>query len=359
MSWISKLKRSPTRVTLLFIVIGGVLFYLLSSPLSPFFAAIVIAYLLNEPVNRLEFLGIPRVVAITFLFILIAGLLIIVLFWLLPLFIQQLTNLLADIPSYTREVRRYILEFQEKHEEFINTTYGQQILDRMSAETEKVIANLISFVLTAITGAISNVVDQLIIVFLVFFFLKDKDLLKAWAIGHLPGNRDLILNILYDIDKQMGNFVKGKLAVVVILWGFITMAFSLSGLNYSFFWGFLTGLSTLVPYFGPVVVSIPIFLVAFLQFGTLWGFAKISLIYIVFQAIEGNILTPLITGKTTQIHPIAIILSILVCNHLWGFWGVVFSVPFAIFVKSILTHAGATWFMERHLPVHPERHLTK
>jgi putative permease len=347
MGLISKIKQSPTNITLFFILIGGIVFYFFSSPLNPFFAAIVIAYILNEPVSRLEALHVPRILAIALVFILIAGLLIIVLFWLLPLFIQQLTNLLADIPFYTREVRRYIVEFQEQHQEFINTTYGQQILDRISTETEKVIANFISFVLSAITGAISNVIDQLIIMFLAFFFLKDKDLLRTWLIRNLPNNQELTYRILYDIDKQMGNFIKGKLAVIMILWGFTTIAFSLSGLNYSLFWGFLTGLSTLVPYFGPIIVGIPIFLVAFLQFGTLWGFAKISLIYIIFQTIEGNILTPFITGKTTHIHPIAIIVSILICNYLWGFWGVVFSVPFTIFIRSIFVHTRAMWSEEK------------
>jgi putative permease len=153
---------------------------------------------------------------------------------------------------------------------------------------------------------------------------------------------------LYDMDKQMGNFVRGKLAVVMILWGFTTVAFSLSGLNYPLFWGFLTGLSTLVPYFGPIIVSIPIFLVAFLQFGTWWGFVKIGLIYVGFQTIEGNILTPFITGKTTHIHPTLIILSILICNYLWGFWGVVFSVPLTIFIKSVLTQVIATWEVEKN-----------
>ncbi|HWP46236.1 MAG TPA: AI-2E family transporter [Candidatus Limnocylindrales bacterium] len=345
---VSKLKLSPTLVTLFFIFMGGVLFYFFSSPLRPFLAAMVVAYLLNEPVTRLELLGIPRILAITLVFILIIGFLIIVLFWLLPLFIEQLTNLLQDIPFYTREVRQYILDFQARHQEVINTTYGQQVLDRISAETEKVIANFISLVLAAITGAITNVVDQLVIMFLVFFFLKDKDLFWTWLTRHLPGNQELVLNILYDIDRQMGNFVRGKLAVIMILWGFTTVAFSLSGLNYSLFWGFLTGLSTLVPYFGPIIVSIPIFLVAFLQFGTWWGFVKIGLIYIGFQTIEGNILTPFITGKTTHIHPAIIILSILICNYLWGFWGVVFSVPLTIFIKSVLTQVIATWEVEKN-----------
>lgn len=348
MTLTTRIRKSPTALTLFLILIGGILFYFLSSPLAPFFAAIVVAYLLNGPVNYLESLRIPRIVAITLIFIVIMALLIIVLFWLLPLFIQQLTNLLADIPFYTREIRAYIYELQEQHQEFINTTYGQQILDRVSTETEKLIADFISLVLSAITGTISNVVNQLIIIFLAFFFLKDKDYLRTWFVKYLPGNRELVLNILYDIDKQMGNFVRGKLAVILILWGFTTVAFSLTGLNYSLFWGFLTGLSTLVPYFGPIVVSIPIFLVAFLQFGTLWGLIKISLIYIIFQTIEGNILTPFITGKTTHIHPIAVILSILICNHLWGFWGVVFSVPIAIFIKSVLTHITEAWAVEKN-----------
>jgi putative permease len=100
--------------------------------------------------------------------------------------------------------------------------------------------------------------------------------------------------------------------------------------------GILTGLSTFIPYIGAIVVAVPVVLTGLLQWGWPVGALGTLAAYMVIQAVDANYLTPVIIGRETNIHPVAIILAILICGALWGFWGVFFAVPIAVIVKSVL-----------------------
>ena len=100
--------------------------------------------------------------------------------------------------------------------------------------------------------------------------------------------------------------------------------------------GVLNGLSVLIPYIGATVVTIPIALVALFQFGLTPEFAWLMSGYLVIQALDGNVLVPLLFSEVVDLHPIAIIVAILVFGGLWGFWGVFFAIPLATLVQAVL-----------------------
>jgi putative permease len=98
----------------------------------------------------------------------------------------------------------------------------------------------------------------------------------------------------------------------------------------------LVGVSVLVPYIGATVVTLPVAVVAYFQWG--WGtdFAVVLIVYGVIQALDGNVLVPLLFSEVVNLHPIAIIVSVLVFGGLWGFWGVFFAIPLATLVNAVL-----------------------
>ena len=98
----------------------------------------------------------------------------------------------------------------------------------------------------------------------------------------------------------------------------------------------IVGLSVIVPYIGATVVTIPVAAVAFFQWGLGPEFTWLIISYLVIQALDGNVLVPWLFGNVVDIHPIAIIISILVFGGIWGFWGVFFAIPLATLVKAIL-----------------------
>jgi len=119
------------------------------------------------------------------------------------------------------------------------------------------------------------------------------------------------------------------------------------GLQYAALLALLVGLSVVVPYIGAVVVTIPVTVVAYFQWG--WGsdLFWLVIIYGIIQTLDGNVLVPLLFSEAVNLHPIAIILAVLVFGGLWGFWGIFFAIPLATLVKALYnawprTDAGET-----------------
>ncbi len=98
----------------------------------------------------------------------------------------------------------------------------------------------------------------------------------------------------------------------------------------------MVGLSVIVPYIGAVVVTVPVALVAFFQWGWSSEFLWLLGVYLIVQGLDGNVLVPLLFSEVVDLHPIAIITAVLVFGGLWGFWGVFFAIPLATVVQSIL-----------------------
>jgi putative permease len=171
----------------------------------------------------------------------------------------------------------------------------------------------------------------------VFFLLMDKRKILDWLSDLLPPTRALATRVWREMDRQIGNYVRGKLAEIVIVGDVTYVAFALMGLKYAVLLAVLVGLSVIVPYIGAVAVTVPVLLIAFFQWG--WGpdFAYIMLAYTVIQVLDGYVLVPLLFSEAVNLHPIAIIVAILLFGGIWGFWGVFFAIPLATLVKVLIT----------------------
>jgi putative permease len=130
--------------------------------------------------------------------------------------------------------------------------------------------------------------------------------------------------------------VRGKVVEIIIVGSVTYVTFMLLGLQYSALLATLVGFSVLVPYVGAAVVTVPIALIAYFQFGWGWDFGQVMIAYAIIQALDGNLLVPLLFSEVVNLHPVAIILAILVFGGLWGFWGIFFAIPLATFVKAVI-----------------------
>jgi putative permease len=112
--------------------------------------------------------------------------------------------------------------------------------------------------------------------------------------------------------------------------------FSYFGLNYKILLAVLVGLSVVVPYVGAIVVTIPVMIIGYVQWGWSSTFGYLSLWYYILQELDANMLIPLLFSEVVKVHPVAIILAILFFGKIWGFWGVFFAIPLATLIKSTL-----------------------
>jgi putative permease len=183
---------------------------------------------------------------------------------------------------------------------------------------------------------IALVIYLILVPLLVFFFLKDKGPILGWLQRYLPKESGLATKVWHEMDHQIGNYVRGKFTEIFIVGGVTYIVFVAMGINYAMLLSVLVGLSVIVPYIGAAVVTIPVAMIGYFQFG--WGadFAYIMLAYGIIQALDGNVLVPLLFSEAVNLHPIAIIVAVLVFGGLWGIWGVFFAIPLATLVKAVL-----------------------
>lgn len=146
----------------------------------------------------------------------------------------------------------------------------------------------------------------------------------------------MIRNISHEMNDQIANYIRGKVIEMLVVGIVSFLVFWFFDLRYSALLALLVGLSVLIPYIGAAAVTIPVVLVAFYQFGTSNEFWYVFVAYLVVQALDGNVLVPLLFSEAVNLHPVAIIVAVLFFGGVWGFWGVFFAIPLATLVKAIV-----------------------
>ena len=257
------------------------------------------------------------------------------LFAVVPLLWGQSLELIQELPNYLAKGQEALMQLPQ-HYPIITEA---QITDVMAIIQKEITAQgqrILSLSISSIPGIITVLVYLILVPLLVFFFLKDKVLIVRWFTGFLPRERGLSTHVWDEVDVQLGNYVRGKFWEILIVGVTTFITFSLMDLKYAILLSVLVGFSVVVPYVGAAVVTVPVALVAYFQWG--WGadFAWLMVAYGIIQALDGNVLVPLLFSEVVNLHPVAIIVAILVFGGLWGFWGVFFAIPLATLVSAIL-----------------------
>ena len=305
--------------------------------LAPALASIVIAYLLEGLVSYLQRYGWPRLVAVLVVYVAFLVFVITLLFGVIPVVSRQVTDLVQQLPSMITSGLVFLGQLPERYPEVISPDQVQQVIGTIRAEITSFGQGVLSWSLASVVGFITLLVYVILVPLLVFFFLKDKELIIAWFMSYLPKHTRIAGTVWHDVDRQISNYVRGKFWEILIVWAATLIGFQVMGLNYAMLLALLVGLSVIIPYIGASVVTIPVLLVGWFQWGWSSEFAWMASVYFIIQALDGNVLVPLLFSEVVNLHPVAIIVAILVFGGLWGFWGVFFAIPLATLVQAILT----------------------
>jgi putative permease len=320
------------------VLVSFVLIYSLSDLLMPVFVSIVIAYLLEGIVNKSEKLQIPRFTAVMLVFSLFVTSLVFLLFILIPIISQQAVELVQQVPDIISHAQTGIMRLPKLYPKLISETKIQEILQVVQRELLSYGQGLLSVSAASVMGLISAMIYLFLVPMMVFFLLKDKELLMTWFMRFMPRERHLSVDVWHEVDTQIGNYVRGKVSEVLILCAVSYVTYAVMGLNYALLLAVLMGLQVILPYIGATLVTFPVLGVAYFQ----WGisnddFMSIVIAYAIIQAVDGVLLVPLLFSEAVNLHAIAIIVAILFFGGLWGFWGVFLAIPLATVVKAILT----------------------
>lgn len=334
--WYSRYFSDPQAVILAAVlVIGSTIILTMGDMLLPVFASIVIAYLLEGVVRKMQRHGSSRISAVILVFSVFLAFLIFLVFGIAPLVSRQLSQLFNDLPRYITEGQLLLLQLPQNYS-FISELQVKELFQLINRELSGMGSHIVSLSLSSIPGLITLAVYTFLVPVLVFLFMKDKENIWKWFGNMLPTDRKLVSEVSAEMDLQLGKYIRGKFLEILVVGVITYIGFAILGIKYAILLSVLVGLSVLVPYIGAAAVTIPVVLIAFFQWGWSNEFFWLVGFFAVSQALDGTVLVPWLFSGLVNLHPIAIIVSVLVFGGLWGFWGVFFAIPLATLVSAVI-----------------------
>lgn len=328
---------SDEEALLLFVLLAVSLLVILTlgKALAPVFFSIILAFLMQGAVQRCS-RYMPHKVAVMLVFASFMTAFLAFMLLVLPQVWRQLLTLLNEAPRIMTEIQKVLLLLPERYPELVSEQQVRQLTAVAASEIGRAWQWALTFSLHSITNIVALLIYLILVPILVFFFMKDGNYLAGSLTAYLPEKRDMMRRIWTEMDAQIANYIRGKVIEILIVGSVSYVVFVFFGLNYAALLALMVGLSVVIPYIGAAVVTLPVAGVAFFQWG--WGseFITLMITYFVIQALDGNVLVPILFSEAVNLHPVSIIVAVLLFGSLWGVLGVFFAIPLATLIKSIV-----------------------
>ena len=304
--------------------------------LAPAIAALIIAFVLDRPVMLLRGRGVPNVVATSVVFVGFLGIASFVVLTILPLVLEQVTELVRQLPSITLQIQDAVLALPERYPSLFDEAQVAEIIAALRAQILNLGEPVLQYSLASITSLVTVVVYVILGPLLVFFFLKDKEKIIQWFSRFLPSQRRLVNQVWKEVNQKIGAYIRGKVYEIMIVGVVTWLTFTVIGLDFAILLALATGFSVLIPYIGAAAVFFPVAAVAFFQWGPGGDFVVAIVAYGIIQGLDGNLLAPLLFAEIVKLHASAIVVAILIFGGIWGFWGLFFAIPLATLAHEVI-----------------------
>ena len=316
------------------------LLYVLRSVLMPFVAGILVAYLLDPMVDRLEKLKLSRTTA-TLIVCFLAVLIIVPALVLLGGMIEnQVSLLIQATPKYLslimEKVRPTIENLNERFPD-IKSANLEELIKNNIGNSMRFIGKVLKTLLSNGFALINLLSLLLIMPIVTFYMLRDWDSFVKKFESLLPKkSKKTITSTLKDIDKIIAGFIRGQLSVCLILGLFYSIGLKLVGLELGLLVGFIAGIISFIPYVGSITGFVVGCILAFAQYGDISHVLYVAGVFMLGQFIEGNFLTPKLVGESVGLHPVWVMFALLAGGVLLGFLGVMLAVPLAAIIGVLV-----------------------
>lgn len=329
-------------------VIAFVAIYYLQSILTPFLVGMVLAYLGDPVVDRLETYKINRTVGVLIVFVVFLVLIVGVALVVVPMLVREVAGLIHDIPSG-------IAWLQEKASPWLVATFNIDPFDvSLDNVKERLLGNwqqaggLAGRVVQEVTASSAALIMALVSIALTpvvaFYLMRDWDEVIEKMHEMIPRTmEETAVRLVRDCDEVLSQFLRGQLLIMLILGCIYAVGLSIVGLKLALLIGLLAGLASIVPYLGFALGIVAATLAAMFQFHEVLPLAYVLIVFVIGQGIELMVLTPLLVGDRIGLHPVAVIFAVLAGGHLFGFFGILLALPVAAVVMVFVRHLRSSY----------------
>ncbi|CUJ89148.1 AI-2E family transporter [Shimia thalassica] len=303
--------------------------WFLGDIMLPYVLGGAIAYFLDPVADRLEALGLSRVVS-TVIITLVGVLIFLVgVLAVLPVLVEQTIALFETMPELVRDLRLFI---SQRFPELLNeNSVMHQTLSSIGDVIKEKGGAVLQGVLSSAASVVNLVMLMVVVPVVTFYLLLDWDKMVARVDDLLPREHiTVIRSLASQIDNTLASFVRGMGSVCLILGTYYAIALMLVGLNFGLAVGFFAGAITFIPYIGSLLGgTLAIGLGLFQFWGDWFSLGLVGAIFVAGQIVEGNFLTPKLVGKSVGLHPVWLLFALSVFGALFGFVGMLVAVPIA------------------------------
>lgn len=336
----------------LFVAMALLLLYLLSPILTPFVAAAILAFICNPLVLRLCRLKVPRALAVVLvmvaLLLLFAGLLLIM----LPLLEKEVSLFMVRLPDLIEMMRINLLP---KLQQWFGTelqwdsTALKNLLMSHWQSAGGVAEKLLPWLSSSGGKILGVVMNLLLIPVAMFYLLRDGNEMLVKLDALIPRHwHAKVCEISAEADGVLAEFLRGQIAVMLLMSAFYSLVLWLAGLEFALPIGIVAGMLVFIPYLGMIIGLLLATLAAVMQFAE---FTSVMWVWAVFgagQMLEGTLVTPWLVGERIGLHPLAVIFALLAFGQLFGFFGILLALPMSAILLVALRH-GRVWYLSSRM----------
>ena len=333
--------RWPIVITLL--LLAATFFYLLTPILFPFVFGALIAYLGDPLVDALERYRVNRTLGVVLVFLLMFSLLLVALVFMVPLLLEQLDALIRKVPQFYQWMTQVVAPYVQEKLGLAAGTLPELDWSTQLADNWQSLGKIAAQAGKQVTGSGASILVGLASLTLVpvvaFYLMRDWDIIMAKILHLLPLRwQEKTSSMVVEADEVVGAFLRGQFIVMCALGLIYGTGLWLLGLQLALLLGLIAGIASLVPYLGFVVGIVASLFAAYAQFHDWTMMLWVLVVFVVGQAIESMLLTPVLVGDRIGLHPVAVIFALLAGGQLAGFVGVVVALPVAAVITIFARH---------------------
>lgn len=335
--------RDPSARKMLYLLLALVLIVLVlmfSHVAKMVIIAMLLAYILDPLVVRMEARGISRAAAAGIILLVITTIMLAGLFLTVPLIKEQMIQMSSGENSSKTDLA--LAQLQEVVRSQLGWLgYGDIDLKTKLQEFKAASSKyLVDFIVSDFAGLVITLVT---IPFLMFFFIKDALTFKKELIRIVP-NRffEFSLDLIHKMDQQLGNYLRGQFIDAVTIGTLATVGLGVLSVPYFFIIGPLAGLANLIPYVGPFAGGIPAMIAALMEHGDLAAAGHVALLFLGIKLVDDFLVQPMAMSSSVHLHPALIMVACLAAANLFGLIGMLLAVPITGFIKVVITESAQT-----------------
>lgn len=322
--------------------------HFLGPVLTPFVVSMVLAYLGDPLTDWLEARGLSRTLSVICVFLLFFGVVVTALLVVIPTLTHQIKTVIDLLPVWEDWIETHILPFIQQYIEIDPLFFNfDELSKKLAGQWQKAGGLLASFGISVTRSSIALIgfaANLFLIPVVTFYLLRDWDKMVGNLKMMLPRNVEPVaVTLVNECDEVLGAFLKGQLMVMLALGVIYSLGLTLIGLQFAILIGMFAGLASIIPYMGFVLGFVAAIVVALFQFGTPSGMALVVFVFLVGQALEGWVLTPLLVGDKIGLHPVAVIFALMAGGQLFGFVGMLIALPLAAIIMVLLRHLNRNY----------------